>query len=414
MRIMQGLSVSLSALRRNKLRSLLTVLGIIIGIAAVVAMVSVGGGLKYFVIAEFDRIGGATTIVLFRPGEIKSKDGKWVRNKTPERLEYQDISAISSFCPAIKNVSGIIGAGGKTVSYRGQNKSVEIEGVTPRYSEGRNWPVESGYFFKDQDLIENRMVCAIGSKVRQDVFGNVDPIGEVLRISDQRFTVVATMIEKGNKMATTNWDNRVLIPLTTMETRFTGKKNSGLIFWIQAIDIDLVDQAVAELKIALRRLHKSEEYFDFFIAQEIIKRVGSISKILQLLLAGVAGISLFVGGIGIMNIMLVSVTERTREIGLRKAVGAKGFDIRLQFLLESVLLSIIGGTIGILISSGLALGAALAVTKFLIKDAQWPASFSINAAVAAFLVSTIIGVTFGLYPAIKASRLQPTEALRYE
>ena len=153
MRIMQGLSVSLSALRRNKLRSLLTVLGIIIGIAAVVAMVSVGGGLKYFVIAEFDRIGGATTIVLFRPGEIKSKDGKWVRNKTPERLEYQDISAISSFCPAIKNVSGIIGAGGKTVSYRGQNKSVEIEGVTPRYSEGRNWPVESGYFFEEYKLI---------------------------------------------------------------------------------------------------------------------------------------------------------------------------------------------------------------------------------------------------------------------
>jgi putative ABC transport system permease protein len=199
-----------------------------------------------------------------------------------------------------------------------------------------------------------------------------------------------------------------------METRFTGKKNSGLHFWIQAVDIDLVDQAVAELKVALRRLHKSEDYFDFFIAQEIIKRVGSVSKILQLLLAGVAGISLFVGGIGIMNIMLVSVTERTREIGLRKAVGAKGFDIRLQFLLESVLLSIIGGTIGILISSGLALGAALAVTKFLIKDSQWPASFSINAAAAAFLVSTVIGVTFGLYPAIKASRLQPTEALRYE
>ena len=391
MRIMQGLSVSLSALRRNKLRSLLTVLGIIIGIAAVVAMVSVGGGLKHFVIAEFDRIGGATTIVLYRPGEIKDKDGKWVRNKTTERLEYQDISAISSFCPSIKNISGIIGSGGKTVLYRGRNKSVDVEGVTPKYSEGRNWPVESGYFFEDQDLAENRMVCAIGSKVRQDVFGDVDPIGEVLRISDQRFTVVATMIEKGNKMATTNWDNRVLIPLTVMETRFTGKKNSGLNFWIQAVDIDLVDQAVAELKVALRRLHKSEEYFDFFIAQEIIKRVGSVSKILQLLLAGVAG-----------------------EIGLRKAVGAKGFDIRLQFLLESVLLSIIGGTIGILISSGLALGAALAVTKFLIKDSQWPASFSINAAAAAFLVSTVIGVTFGLYPAIKASRLQPTEALRYE
>ena len=254
----------------------------------------------------------------------------------------------------------------------------------------------------------------IGSQVQKDLFGNIDPIGQELKLGTRRFTVIGVMEEKGNRMATEGWDERIIIPFTTMETYFLGSKKRGTGLFIQAVSFDKVNRALAEVKIALRRLHGSEEFFEFFTAKEILKQVGNVSRILQALLGGVASIALFVGGIGIMNIMLVSVTERTSEIGLRKAVGARQIDILQQFLIEAIVLSVSGGLIGIFIGGGIGFGSAWAITTFLIKETAWPASVSVQAVVLAFSVAVAIGLIFGVYPAYKAARLTPTEALRHE
>ena len=213
-------------------------------------------------------------------------------------------------------------------------------------------------------------------------------------------------------MASEGWDNRVIIPLTTMEIRFIGQQKGRIFLWAQAESYEKVEQAVAEIKIAMRQQHGDEKYFEFFTAKEIIKQVGNVSRIIQILLGGVASVALFVGGIGIMNIMLVSVTERTREIGLRKAIGARRRDILAQFLMEAIVLSICGGFIGIFIGSSLASVSGLVISRLM--QASWPAVVSVQAALIAFSVSAFIGVFFGLYPANKAASLTPTEALRHE
>ncbi len=251
----------------------------------------------------------------------------------------------------------------------------------------------------------------IGWQVQKDLFGKTHPVGQELKIGMQRFTVIGVMEEKGNKMATEGWDEKLIIPFTTMWTRFIGNRKWGFELWMQAESFEDVDQVLAEVKIALRRRHGSEEYFRFYTAKEVLEQVGKVSRVLKILLGGVASISLFVGGIGIM---LVSVTERTREIGLRKAVGARRRDILQQFLVESVVLSVSGGLIGILISGGITFGTAWVVTTFLIKETEWPAVVSLWAALAAFGSSAFIGIVFGILPAYKAVRLTPTEALRHE
>ncbi|MBI1928826.1 ABC transporter permease [Candidatus Poribacteria bacterium] len=414
MQITQAFNIGLSALRRNKLRSLLTMLGIIIGISAVVGMVSVGGGAKFLVLAEFERIGGANTIVCFRPRWIQTKEGKWEPNKSPVYLEYEDVNAILETCPSVKSVSADLDTMERLVSHKGQSRPLRFEGVTPLYQEVHNWYTQSGRFIQKDDLERKETVCVIGSKVQEELFGRTDAVGQEVRIGSHRFTVIGVMQEKGNKMATEGWDERIIIPFTTMETRFIGNQKWGFELYIHAVNFEKVEQALAEVKIALRRRHGSEEHFLFFTAKEFLEQAGNVSKVLQVLLGGVASVALFVGGIGIMNIMLVSVTERTREIGLRKAVGAQRSDILQQFLIEAVVLSLSGGLIGILIGGGIGFGAAWAVTKFLIKEANWPAVVSLQAAFIAFGTSAIIGMFFGIYPANKASRLTPTEALRHE
>ncbi len=413
MQITQGVSVGLAALRRNKLRSVLTTLGIIIGIAAVVAVVSVGGGAEHLVLIEMERIGGAGMIVCFRKEHIRREDGSYRENKHPEYIEYKDLAFILENCPSLKTASAQSGTP-RTVSHRHINQSLQVHGVTPSFQEVNNWHVKTGRFFTNEEMERREPICLIGSEVHKDLFQMDDPIGKELKIDRERFTVIGVMEEKGNMMATEGWDNRVIIPLLTLGTRIIGQQKGWIVLFGQAESYEKVEQAVAEIKVAFRQLHGDEKYFDFFTAKEMIQRVGNVSRIIQVLLGAVASIALFVGGIGIMNIMLVSVTERTREIGLRKSIGAKRTDILIQFLIEAIVLSICGGLIGIFIGSGLATGSGWVISKFLIKDAAWPAIVSVQAAVIAFCVSGCIGIFFGIYPANKAASLTPTEALRHD
>ena len=414
MQIIQSLLIGLAALRRNKLRSLLTMLGIIIGISAVVGMVSIGDGAKFLVLAEFERMGGSDLIICFRPNWIQREDGTWEQNKAPVYLEYEDIDAVMTACPSIKSITGEIDTMAQPISYKGETKHFRFEGVTPLYQEVHNWYVQSGRFIQQEDLDRNESACVIGAQVQNDLFGKTDPIGQELKIGRQRFTVIGVMEEKGDKMATEGWDKRLIIPFTTMWTRFIGDQRRGFELWMKAENFEKVDQALAEVMVTMRRRHGSEEHFQFYTAKAVLEQVGKVSQVLKILLGGVASISLLVGGIGIMNIMLVSVTERTREIGLRKAVGAQRRDILQQFLVESVVLSVSGGLIGILISGFITFAAAWGVTTFLIKETEWPAVVSLWAAIIAFGSSALIGIIFGILPAYKAALLMPTEALRHE
>lgn len=411
MQITQGVSVGLTALKRNKLRSVLTTLGIIIGIAAVVAVVSVGGGAEHLMLAELERIGGAGMIVCFRKEAFRREDGSYVENKHPEYIEYEDLDFLLENCPSLKSATAL-GEMSFTVSHKNVNQSLQVVGVTPFYEEVNNWYIQSGRFIGQSDMERREPVCVVGSEVRKDLFKMGDPIGLELKINTERFTVIGVMEEKGNSMASEGWDNRVIIPLTTMGIRFIGQWKGWFYLWAQAESYEKVEQAVAEIKVAMRQQHGDEKYFDFFTAKEIIKQVGNVSRIVQILLGGVASVALFVGGIGIMNIMLVSVTERTREIGLRKALGARRRDILIQFLIEAIVLSVCGGLIGILIGSSLASISGLVISKLM--KASWPAVVSLQAALIAFSVSGLIGIFFGLYPANKAAGLTPTEALRHE
>lgn len=411
MQITQGVSVGLSALQRNKLRSVLTTLGIIIGIAAVVAVVSVGGGAEHLMLAEFERIGGAGLIVCFRKGEFRREDGSYYENKHPEYIEYEDLNFLLENCPSLKAATALSEVN-FTVSHKHVNQSLNIVGATPFYEEVNNWYIQAGRFITQSDMERREPVCVIGSEVRKDLFEMQDPIGLELRVGEERFTVIGIMEEKGNSMASEGSDNRVIIPITTMEIRFIGQRKGWIDLWAQAESYEKVEQAVAEIKVAMRQQHGDEKFFEFFTAKEIIKQVGNVSRIVQILLGGVASVALFVGGIGIMNIMLVSVTERTREIGLRKALGAKRRDILIQFLIEAIVLSICGGLIGIFIGSSLASVSGLIISKLM--KASWPAVVSVQAALIAFSVSALIGIFFGLYPANKAAGLTPTEALRHD
>ena len=409
MSIGQAFLEALESLSGNKLRSGLTVLGIVIGVAAVIAMLAVGRGAEASITGSISGIG---TNLLF---VFRGDPGDNIRN--PKALTTEDANALSDqfAAPSIAAVAPAL-QGDATVSFGGEQASPQLFGVTPAYFQVRNLSLVEGEMITEEHMLGRSSVVLLGPEVAESLFGHTDGItGETVRIEGQPFRVIGVLESKGGG-AFGSEDNQVLVPFTTAQARLIRRSTSNRvdIIFVQAASGDVVTQATEEIAQILRTRHRTpvgEDDFTIFSQQDLLSTFQSITGILTIFLGGIAGISLLVGGIGIMNIMLVSVTERTREIGLRKALGARRRDILIQFLTESSLLSLIGGIIGILfgwlISFGVGQIAAASGTAF-------TPVVGLDAVALATIFSAIVGLFFGIYPANRAAGLEPVEALRYE
>ena len=397
--------IAFRALRRNKLRSVLTALGIIIGVGAVIAMVSIGNGAKAQVEQQIASLG--ENVILIFSGSVTSSGIRtgWGSAGT---LKIEDAEAIRREVPGVIAVSEEV-ISTRQVSAGNQNWFTRVYGESPEYFDIRQWPLSDGASFTGQDVRSSNKVCVIGRTTASQVFGSEDPIGQVLRIQGVPFLVTGVLTPKGLSPQGTDQDDIVIMPYTSAMKRVIGGSTLRGIN-VQVASPDDLAPAQQQITELLRQRHNiragRDDDFTVRNQQEIAETATATSRIMALLLGAIASVSLVVGGIGIMNIMLVSVTERTREIGVRLAVGAHGRDILTQFLIEAVTLSVIGGAIGIL----LGLGASRMLSVF----AHWPTLISIPSIIAAFFVSAAVGIFFGFYPAREAARLDPIEALRYE
>ena len=399
------LRLALRALARNKMRSLLTMLGIIIGVGAVIATVSIGQGAQYLVQQGIQNMGTNAVFIAAgsnRPGGARL--GFWA----VKSLTIDDLNAILREVPLIREAAPAVVSRAQIV-YQNQNWNTGITGTTPNYFEIRNWAVESGTVFSQDEVDMAANVCVLGTTVANILFEKENPIGQTVRIGNLPFRVVGVLESKGQSVMGTDQDDVIFAPYTTVQKKISG------ITWIQFMNASAVTQeaslaAVPQIMALLRERHRIRpgEDDDFFVRtqSEVADLANQTQSVMTLLLGSIASVSLIVGGIGIMNIMLVSVTERTREIGVRMAVGATEKDVQNQFLLEAVTLSMAGGLGGIVL--GL-IGSAL-ISKFL----TWPTLISFWAILIAAIFSAAVGVFFGFYPARKAARLDPIEALRYE
>lgn len=413
MKILLTLRIALRALAKNKMRAAMTILGVVIGIAAVICMVSLGQGATLLIQQEFQSF-GSNMILVFPDAE--SRHG--VRTGTKATLTSADCDAIINECPSVLAATPIIPSGGQAV-YGNLNWSPrELQGVGPGFVQVRNWDVRRGTFISERDVAAAAQVCVIGRKVAKELFQTANPVGETIRIRNVPFEIVGLLTEKGANMGGENQDDVVLLPYTTVVQRLYRTKLRNIPFaLVSAKSPDQMDRATEEVRQLLLERHEiapgNPSDFRVQSTTEILKSFTTVTRVLTMLLAAIAGISLVVGGVGIMNIMLVSVTERTREIGIRMAVGARSGDILLQFLVESMVLSTIGGLIGFCLGVAASIGATRVLNE-LIESAQLPVSVSIPAAILAILVSAAVGMFFGFYPALRASLMDPIDALRYE
>jgi putative ABC transport system permease protein len=398
--------IAMRALARNKLRSILTMLGIIIGVGAVIAMVSVGQGAQQQAQQQIAAMG--SNMLFVQSGTVNRGGMRmgWGATKT---LIYDDLLAILRECPSVKAAAPGSQASAQVV-FGNDNWATNINGTEPQYFDIRSWPMAEGSSFSQDDVSMAANVAVIGETVRKNLFAATDPIGETIRINNLPFKVVGLLIPKGTSAAMgQDQDDIILVPITTLQKKITGQ---DWLRWIMvsAVSKDASYTAQQQITALLRDRHRirSGQDDDFFVRNlaDMADLADQNARLFTILLGSIASISLLVGGIGIMNIMLVSVTERTREIGIRMAIGATEGDVQQQFLIEAVVLSIVGGAVGIL--SGMA--ASYLITQTL----GWPVLVSPTAIVAAVLFSMAVGVFFGFYPARKAARLDPIEALRYE
>jgi putative ABC transport system permease protein len=407
-RLFASLRIALRALMVNKMRSALTMLGIIIGVGAVIAMIAVGTGAKGRIAEQIASMGSNLLIVM---SGSSTSGGLRFGSGTVPTLNVDDAKAILTEIPAVKYVAPNLG-GVAQVVFGNQNWSTIVNGTTPEVLEIRDWSLSSGRPFTQQDIDGTTKVCLLGQTVVDNLFGGIDPVGQVIRIKMVPFTVIGVLAPKGQSTWGQDQDDIIIIPLTTAQKRLFGMQFPGMVkqIAVQARRPEVMKEAEDQITDLLRQRHhiQSNQENDFTVRNltEIMSTAEQSASVMSLLLGAIASISLIVGGIGIMNIMLVSVTERTREIGIRIAVGAKGRDILLQFLIESLVLSLIGGALGI--------GIGITGTFILSSFTRWPVLFSIEAILLAFLFSGSVGVFFGFYPARKASLLNPIEALRYE
>ncbi len=399
------LRIALRALARNKMRSILTMLGIIIGVGAVIATVGVGQGAQQQVQNNIASMG--TNLVFVSAGSV-NRGGLRLGGGATKTLTYDDMKAIVQESPAVASAAPGSSASAQVV-FDNNNWYTRVNGTEPQYFDIRSWPMASGTSFTGDDVRTAADVAVLGETVRQNLFGSADPAGQTIRIGNLPFQVVGVLAAKGQSGMGADQDDAIYVPITTLQKKITGQP------WLQYIVVSAVSQqasyaAQEQITALLRDRHRirpgQDDDFQVRNLADVAQLADQSSRIMTLLLASIASVSLIVGGIGIMNIMLVSVTERTREIGIRVAIGAQEADVLKQFLSEAVVMSVIGGAIGILVGAGSSLG----ISHLL----HWPISISPLAVVAAAVFSTMVGIFFGYYPARKAAQLDPIEALRFE
>lgn len=432
MRIVEGVSVGISAIRSNKMRSLLTMLGIIIGVASVLAMIAIGDGAKMIVLQDAQKLGGVNQFTMYRSSH-KRVNNRWIPNRSNEYFEYEDVLAIEAECPSVKLVVPRIPEwrGVLVQAAGGAEHRTGYNGVNASFSEAMDWDIQQGRFITNEDIDNEAKVCVLGSEVTAALFGNASPVGKEIKIGKgpggrfdrygrkdqkritERFTVVGTMETRGRSLRFGwNLDDMVFIPLTTTQERFTGNDRIVMLS-VHANTVEEVPQAIEEVKTVLRKMHHGQDdFFSIWDMREGMAQLDKISKVIKIALGSIAGFSLLVGGIGIMNMMLVAVTERTREIGLRKAIGAKRLDILLQFLMEAIAMCSVGGVLGVLLGLFAGEGMAMLAVNIVKIVPEWPSVISTEWILISVSFSAVIGISFGLYPAIKASALSPIEALR--
>jgi putative ABC transport system permease protein len=400
--------ISFRALKVNKMRSALTMLGIIIGVGAVITMLAVGTGASRRIAEQISSMGSNLLIVL--PGATTS-GGVRMGAGTQPTLTMADADAIKRECPSVSDVAPVLN-GVAQVIYGHQNWSTGIIGTTPSMLVVRDWTLASGRSFTDQDVKSATKVCLLGQTVVDNLFGDMNPVGQFIRIKNVPFVVIGVLAPKGQSAQGQDQDDTIYVPVTTAQKKLFGTSFPGMIRIMMVKAKSTEDLAPAERQIneLLRQRHhigpKQDNDFTVRNLTQIMQTAEQSTKVMTLLLGAIASVSLLVGGIGIMNIMLVSVTERTREIGIRMAIGAKTWDIRLQFIIEALTLSLIGGVAGIV--------AGISTSEVIAALAGWTTIVSPLSILLAFGFSGMVGIFFGFYPAYKASLLDPIDALRYE
>ena len=401
----ESVLVALQSLRANKLRSILTLVGVIIGVTTVIAVVSVISGMNQYVASTINRL-GTTTFVATKFGIITSEEA-WLKARKRKNFQREDMLAVRELCESCRRVGGKIETSRKVKFGNQSLADVNIRGITPEVNLMTDTRLSEGRLVNTNDNLHRRRVAFIGLEIKKQLFPNIDPIGRVIQIGGVGFDVIGVAEEKGSFLGQ-NLDSFAEIPLTTFERRFGRRRSLGI--YVQAASVEVMNVTQDEVRSILRSRrndgYHDDDSFAFMTSESFMSLYRSITSTAFIAMVGISSISLVVGGIVIMNIMMVSVTERTREIGIRKAVGAKRSTIMLQFLIEAVTVSAVGGVIGVLLGGG--------VAKILAATTPLPASIELWSVIAGLVVSSSVGLISGVWPAMKAARMDPIAALRHE